>query len=190
MPHRNFAEVLIGAIVLLVAAGFLAYAVAHSGRSTVSGYQLYAKFDHIDGLAIGADVRVAGVKVGSIESTAIDPQTYQAVVGFSVRNDIKLPKDSSAVITSESLLGGKYLALSPGGEEAMFQPGQTVAITQGSINIEELLGKFIFSATSLAPGGKGGEGKGDQGGGATSGTDAGASGGGLPPLGGQAGGKP
>lgn len=211
MPRRNMAEVLIGAVVLLVAAGFLAYAIAHSGRTTASGYQLYAKFDHIDGLSVGADVRVAGVKVGSIDSAVLDPKTYQAVVGLSVADNVKLPKDSSAVITSESLLGGKYLALAPGGDDAMLQPGQTITITQGSINIEELLGKFIFSASSLATSGKSGgsqgsgasgggtagdgassggsAGGGAAGGGASSGgaSSGGAAGGGLPPLGGQTG---
>ncbi|MGA3403214.1 MAG: outer membrane lipid asymmetry maintenance protein MlaD [Acetobacteraceae bacterium] len=199
MPRRNFAEVLIGAVVLLVAAGFLVYAIAHSGRSATAGYQLYAKFDHVDGLSVGTDVRVAGVKVGSVDSTTLDPKTYQAVVGFRVADEVKLPKDSSAVITSESLLGGKYLALTPGGEDAMLQPGQTVTITQGSINIEELLGKFIFSASSLSSG-KGGQGGGQgggtpgggpsgggtPGGGSTGGgaTGGGATDGGLPPLGG------
>jgi phospholipid/cholesterol/gamma-HCH transport system substrate-binding protein len=189
MPRRNFAEVSLGAAVLLVACGFLVYAIAHSGRTTSSGYQLYAKFDHVDGLSVGSDVRVAGVKVGSVDSTALDPKTYQAVVGFTVADNVKLPKDSSAVITSESLLGGKYLALSPGGDEAMLQPGQTVTITQGSINIEELLGKFIFSASSLATSGKGqGGGQGSStSGGSTSGS--GTSGGGLPPLGGPPAGK-
>lgn len=185
MPRRNFAEVLIGAVVLLVAAGFLVYAVAHSGRSATPGYQLYARFDHIDGLAVGADVRVAGVKIGTVDSATIDPKTYQAVVGMTVRDDLKLPKDSSATVTSESLLGGKYLALAPGGDNSMLQPGQTVTITQGSINVEELLGKFIFSASSLTGGGKGGQGGGSQGGGSQGG---GGSGGGLPSLGGKGGG--
>jgi phospholipid/cholesterol/gamma-HCH transport system substrate-binding protein len=189
MPRRNFAEVSLGAAVLLVACGFLVYAIAHSGRTTSSGYQLYAKFDHVDGLSVGSDVRVAGVKVGSVDSATLDPKTYQAVVGFNVADNIKLPKDSSAVITSESLLGGKYLALSPGGDEAMLQPGQTVTITQGSINIEELLGKFIFSASSLATSGKGGPGGGQAGGQAGSGQSSGSSGGGLPPLGGAPGAK-
>jgi len=162
MPRRNIAEILTGAVVLLVAAGFLAYALAHSGRTSAGGYSLYARFDHIDGLSIGSDVRIAGVKVGTVESTAIDPKTFQAVVGFTVRSDVKLPKDSSAVITSESLLGGKYLALSPGGADTMLQSGQTVTITQGSINIEELLGKFIFSAGNLATSGKGGQGGGSS----------------------------
>jgi phospholipid/cholesterol/gamma-HCH transport system substrate-binding protein len=147
MRRRSIVEVVTGAMVLLVAAGFLAYAIVHSGRSTVSGYTLFAKFDHIDGLGVGNDVRVAGVKVGSVDQERIDPQTFQAIVGFTVRDDIKLPKDSAAIITSESLLGGKYLSLQPGGDESVLQPGQTVTITQGSISLEELLGKFIFSMT-------------------------------------------
>jgi phospholipid/cholesterol/gamma-HCH transport system substrate-binding protein len=148
MHRRSVAEVVIGAVVLLIAAGFLAYAIANSGRSTGSGYTLYAKFDHIDGLGVGNDVRLAGVKVGSVNQARIDPQSFQAVVAFSVRDDIRLPKDSAAIITSESLLGGKYLSLQPGGDEAILQPGQTVTITQGSISLEELLGKFIFSMTN------------------------------------------
>lgn len=155
MHRRSLPEVVIGAVVLLVAAGFLVYAIAHSGRSTSSGYTLFARFDHIDGLGIGNDVRLAGVKVGSVNQEQIDPRTFQAIVGFSVRDDIKLPKDSAAIITSESLLGGKYLSLQPGGDETVLQPGQTVTITQGSISLEELLGKFIFSMSGTPkPGGE------------------------------------
>src|SRR6516225_2440661 len=125
MRRRSIAEVLTGAVVLVVAASFLAYAVAHSGRSTASGYTLYAKFDHIDGLATGADVRIAGVKIGSVNAEQIDPQSFQAVVSLTVRNDIKLPKDTAAIVTSESLLGGKFLSLQPGGSETLLQPVQT-----------------------------------------------------------------
>ena len=156
MRHRNIAEVLTGAVVLLVAAGFLAYAVANSGRTAVSGYPLYARFEHIDGLGVGADVRLAGVKVGSVTEERIDPKSFLAVVGLSVRDDVKLPKDSAAVVTSESLLGGKYLSLQPGGDETILQPGQTITITQSSVSLEELLGKFIFSATNLQKGQAGG----------------------------------
>src|SRR6476620_12063596 len=153
MHRRSIVEVVIGALVLLVAAGFLAYAIANSGRSTGSGYTLYARFDHIDGLGVGNDVRLAGVKVGSVGEERIDPRTFQAVVGFSIRDDIKLPKDSAAIITSESLLGGKYLSLQPGGDEVVLQPGQMVTITQSSVSLEELLGKFIFSIANVPKGG-------------------------------------
>ena len=104
MARRNLGEILAGAAVLLVAAGFLGYAVAHSGRSSVAGYVLHASFDHIDGLNTGADVRLAGVKVGSVLGTRIDPKTYLANVTLNVQDGIRLPKDSSAEVTSEGLL--------------------------------------------------------------------------------------
>lgn len=148
MRRHSVSEVLVGAIVLIVAAGFLGYALAHSGRSTGSGYDLSAKFDHIDGLGVGADVRLAGVKVGTVTSEQIDPKSFEAVVNFSMRNDVKLPKDTAAIITSESLLGGKYISVQPGGDDETLQPGQRITITQGSVSIEELLGKFIFSMTN------------------------------------------
>lgn len=149
MARRNAAEVIAGLLVLIVAAGFLAYALATSGAASVPGYRLSAEFDRIDGLATGSDVRMAGVKVGSVTGTAIDPKTYLAIVDFTVQKDIELPKDSSASIASQSLLGGKYLSLVPGGSEQMIPSGGRVTITQGSVSLEDLLGKFIFSVTDL-----------------------------------------
>jgi phospholipid/cholesterol/gamma-HCH transport system substrate-binding protein len=176
MTRHGALEVVTGAAVLVVAAGFLGYAVAHSGRSVSSGYTLQARFDRIDGLALGSDVRIAGVKVGTVTSEQIDPKTFQAVVSLTVRDDVHLPKDSSAEITSESLLGGKYISLSPGGDEATLKPDQTITITQSSISLEQLLGKFIFSVTSLNNA-KSGQDTGDK---PAGGTQQG--GGGLPPL--------
>jgi phospholipid/cholesterol/gamma-HCH transport system substrate-binding protein len=149
MGRHGVAETLTGALVLVVVAAFLAYAVAHSGRTGGSGYSLQARFDHIDGLAVGADVRIGGVKVGTVTQEEVDPKTFVAIVAMTVRNDIQLPKDSAASIVSESLLGGKYISLSPGGDDTNLKPGQTIAITQSSVSLEELLGKFIFSVTSL-----------------------------------------
>jgi phospholipid/cholesterol/gamma-HCH transport system substrate-binding protein len=165
MGRHGVAEVLTGAIVLVVAIGFLAFAIAHSGRTAGSGYTLQARFDHIDGLNVGGDVRIAGVKVGTVTETRIDPKTFSAIVTLTVRDGIELPKDSAASIISESLLGGKYISLSPGGDDANLKPGQTIAITQSSVSLEELLGKFIFSVTSLnsgKSGQQGGQSGGDQ----------------------------
>ena len=150
MAQRNLAETLAGAVVLVVALGFLGYAVANTGRTPVSGYYLLARFDRIDGLAVGADVRVAGVKVGSITAARVNPQTFQAEVAFTVQNAVKLPRDTSAEITSDGLLGGKYLSLVPGGDDRMLAAGGIVTITQSAISLEQLLGKFIFSVTSLS----------------------------------------
>jgi phospholipid/cholesterol/gamma-HCH transport system substrate-binding protein len=150
VAHRSLTETLAGAVVLAVALGFLGYAVANTGRSTVSGYPLHARFDRIDGMGVGSDVRLAGVKVGSVTNARVDQQSYQADVTFNVTGAVKLPRDSSAEITSDGLLGGKYLALVPGGDERMLAPGDTVTITQSAVSLEQLLGKFIFSVTDLA----------------------------------------
>jgi len=140
----------------MVAAGFLAYALGNSGRRTTSGYMLHAAFDHVDGLVVGADVRIAGVKVGSVVAEHIDPKTFLANVDFTVEKDVRLSSDSSAVVTSDGLLGGKYLSLAPGGEQETLPPGGEITITQGSVSLEQLLGKFIFSmSTSKSGGGQG-----------------------------------
>ena len=150
MAQRNLTELAAGAVVLLVAAGFLGYAVVHTGRATVSGYALHARFDRIDGLAAGSDVRLAGVKVGTVSATAIDPKTYQAIVRFTVAPDMRLPVDSSAQVTSDGLLGGKFLALVPGGDDKMLPDGGEVTITQSALSLEDLLGKFIFNVADLS----------------------------------------
>ena len=170
MVRRNAAEILAGLVVLIVAAAFLAYALATSGTAGVSGYPFSAEFDRIDGLAVGSDVRMAGVKVGTVTATSIDPRTYLATVDFTVEKDLQLPTDSSASIASQSMLGGKYLALVPGGSNSMIKPGGQITVTQGSVSLEDLLGKFIFSVTDLvsslkkAPGTGSGSSQGQQGG--------------------------
>ncbi len=147
MARHSAFEVATGAAVLLVAGGFLVYALANTGQRFTSGYTLHASFDHADGLATGGEVRIAGVKVGSVEAIRFDPKTFQADVTFDVQRDVQLTTDSSASIASDGLLGGKYLALATGGEDAKLKPGDTVTITQGSVNLEALIGKYIFGST-------------------------------------------
>ncbi|MDB5369573.1 MAG: mlaD [Roseomonas sp.] len=152
MQRRSLAEILTGAVVLLVAIGFLVYAVGNSGRSLSggSGLTLTAKFDRIDGLQPGADVRIGGVKVGSVVDQRIDPATFLAVLKLRVDGSLRLPADTSAEITSESLLGGKYVALVPGGDDKVLADGGDINITQSAVSLESLLGRFIFSVTELA----------------------------------------
>jgi len=150
VAQRNPSELVAGAVVLAVAVGFLGYAVANTGRGTVSGYHLHARFDRIDGVSVGSDVRLAGVKVGSVTATGVDPKTYQAQVTFSVMSSLRLPVDSSAEIASDSILGGKVLSLVPGGDEKMLADGGEVTITQSAVSLEQLLGKFIFNVGDLS----------------------------------------
>lgn len=151
MQRRSLAEILTGAVVLLVAIGFLVYAVGNSGRSLAggNGITLTARFDRIDGLQPGADVRIGGVKVGSVIDQQIDPATFLVVMKIRVEGSLRLPSDTSAEITSESLMGGKYVALVPGGEEKTLADGDTITLTQSSVSLESLLGRFIFSVTQM-----------------------------------------
>ena len=151
MKGRSLAEVAAGAVVLAVAAIFLGYAVLHSGRGAVTaeGMQLSASFDRIDGLANGADVRIAGVKVGTVTESRIDPQSFAAVLTLKVDRSLKLPQDTSAEVTSEGLLGGKYVSLVPGGSDKLLADGGRITETQGSVSLESLLGRFIFSVTQM-----------------------------------------
>lgn len=162
MKGRSIAEAAAGAAVLLVAVVFLLYAVLHSGRGTVSadGMLLTASFDRIDGLANGADVRIAGVKVGTVTDSRIDAQSFAAVLTLRVDRSLKLPLDTSAEVTSEGLLGGKYVSLVPGGSERLLADGGKITETQGSVSLESLLGRFIFSVTQMnaQSGGQGGSG--------------------------------
>ncbi|MGK7864370.1 outer membrane lipid asymmetry maintenance protein MlaD [Falsiroseomonas sp. E2-1-a4] len=149
MKARSFAEIMAGALVLLVAGGFLFYALNNSGRGGFSGpgLTLSAKFDRIDGLAPGADVRVAGVKVGSVVDQRIDPQTFLAVLTMRIDASLQMPSDSSAEIASEGLLGGRFVSLVPGGSDRILADGGEITITQSAISLESLLGRFIFSMT-------------------------------------------
>ena len=89
------------------------------------------------------------MRVGSVVSQRIDPQSFLAVLTLSVDPSLRLPSDTSAEITSEGLLGGKYVALVPGGSDRMLRDGGEIEITQSSISLESLLGRFIFSVTEM-----------------------------------------
>lgn len=142
---RNVLETLLGAVVLIVAIGFLAFAYRSSQISEGGGYELLARFDRVDGLEPGADVRISGIKVGSVVSQTLDPQTFRAEVRFTLRDDVELPLDSSAAVVSNGLLGGKYLAVVPGGDLEVLEPGDELTLTQSAINLEDLIGHMIFS---------------------------------------------
>ena len=147
----NVVEVLIGALVLVVAAVFVVFAVSTTDIGRVQGYELTAEFDRIDGLNIGADVRISGIKVGTVIDQDLDPVTFLAVVRMSIADSVQLPVDTSAAVVSDGLLGGKFMSLSPGNQDDVLDPDDVIKMTQGSINIEQLLGKFIFSAGESGP---------------------------------------
>lgn len=146
----NLVESLIGALVLCVAGWFLLYAYEHTEQNSSKGYELAAQFSRVDGLTLGSDVRLSGIKVGTVTSQSLDPLTYQAMVKFTVDSAIQLPSDTAAAITSEGILGGSYLSLVPGIEEDFMQSGDIITETQGAIDLLGLIGKFMNSDNKKA----------------------------------------
>ena len=140
---NNAAETTIGAVVLAVAIGFMIFAARSADISTASPYELTAQFRKADGVNVGGDVRIAGVKVGSVRAMTLNPETFQAEVRMALRRDVMVPDDSAATIASDGLLGGAHIAIQPGGSEFMIEPGGAFTITQGSINLLDLVGRAI-----------------------------------------------
>ncbi len=144
---NNAAETVIGAVVVAAAAGFLAYAANSTGVSgPVDSYDLHANFRSIQGISLGTDVRIAGVKVGSVTGLELNANTFRAETTISVSKEIVLPEDSAIQISSEGLLGGNYVELIPGGSEFNLEPGGEVLDTQGAVSLISLLLKFVSSS--------------------------------------------
>ncbi len=166
--QRNLIETVMGGVVLIVAVFFVVFAFSSAGVSPVNGYEVSARFENASGLSPGTDVRVSGVKVGSVTRQTLDPETFSAIVTMTIQSDLQLPLDTSARIIPDGLLGGNFVELEPGGEIDNIEPGGSIQYTQGAINIIDLATRLFFSTTDNGDGGESGDGA-SAGGGAESG---------------------
>lgn len=145
---ENVTEVLTGAGVLAAAFGFLVYASNGEGftRATDS-YELAASFRSVEGITVGTDVRLAGVKIGTVTELALNPKTFFADAKVTVRNDVVVPDDSTIVVASEGLLGGAFIEILPGGSPMDLTPGAEIENTQGAVSMIALMMKFVGAAS-------------------------------------------
>jgi phospholipid/cholesterol/gamma-HCH transport system substrate-binding protein len=143
MAREQWVETGVGAVVLVVAASFLFYSLTAAGPGRGHGYAISAKFGQVGALAPGANVSVAGVKVGTVTTIDLDPKTYQAIVRLDLDSKIPLPADSTAKITSDGLLGGAHIAIEPGGSTENLKPGGEIANTQGAVDLFGLVGQML-----------------------------------------------
>ena len=145
--RRNLIETVMGAVVLLVAGLFLwlAYTTAHLG--TPPGYTVTATFGQAGGIAVGGDVRISGIKVGSVTARDLDTKNFEAVVTMSIDRGVSLPEDTVASIASEGPLGGRYVRLEPGGAAVAIPAGGHIRATRGFRSLEDQVGEIIFLAT-------------------------------------------
>lgn len=144
---RNAIETVLGGVVLAAAGMFLFFAYSTVEVKTVKGYEVSALFYKIGGLNKGGDVRVSGIKIGTVTEQGLDPDTFDAVVRMSISPNVRLPVDTVASIASEGMLGGKYVRLEPGIEKIYIEAGGTITKTRDFRSLEDQVGEIIFLAT-------------------------------------------
>ena len=144
---NSLVETIIGASVIAIAVIFFVFAYNTSGAGKgKGGYSLSAEFENVEGINIGSDIRMAGIKIGTVTSSELDPSSFQAKLVMSLDTQIKLPDDSTAKVTSEGLLGGKFIAIEPGGSEDILKDGDQMSYTQGAIDLWGLINQFMFDS--------------------------------------------
>ncbi|MGQ9500311.1 MAG: outer membrane lipid asymmetry maintenance protein MlaD [Dissulfurimicrobium sp.] len=134
---------------LFLVVGFLCFTylaiklgdVSFLGENT---YEVAAYFTSISGLKEGADVDIGGVKVGKVKKIVLDQGTYEAKVILAIKNGINIPTDTIASIKTSGIIGDKYISLKPGASKKYLKNGSKIIDTEASIDIEELISKYIF----------------------------------------------
>lgn len=141
---ENAGEALVGLLVVMLAVWFVWFAWARTGGGEKAGaIHVTALFPNAAGVNVGTDVRIAGLKIGSVTAQKLDPESYQVAVTLAIDPKVKIPADSSAAVTSEGLLGSTFIALLPGGETVPLKDGDTITDTQGAIDVMGMVGQFI-----------------------------------------------
>ncbi len=141
---ENTTETLIGGLVLAAAAVFLVFTFNTTSQQQSGGrMELFASFRSVEGISVGTDVRMAGVKIGAVTALALNPATYRAEARFSVPDSLELATDTQVLISSEGLLGGSFVEIVPGGAPDNLGDGDEIENTQGSISVITLLMKFV-----------------------------------------------
>jgi phospholipid/cholesterol/gamma-HCH transport system substrate-binding protein len=155
MATNTTVETVIGAGVVAVAAAFFFYAYGTSGKGEgQGGYRLVAEFDNVGAVTAGTDVRLAGIKIGTVVDQSLNTENYQAKLVFSIDPKVQLTDDTSAKVTSEGLLGASYIALDPGGSETKLKDGDQISLTQGAVDIWTLISQAMFDKGKSGGGGE------------------------------------
>jgi len=143
--RSNTFETFIGAIVIILAVSFLFYSFSITDNNAEGTYKIKATFNRIDGIQIGSDVRLSGIKIGSVAKSSLNQTTYEADLVLIIDNSTYIPDDSSAKITMDGLLGSNYISIEPGGSDIYLAENDYLIYTQGSIDLIGLVGEALFS---------------------------------------------
>ncbi|MDX1776102.1 MAG: outer membrane lipid asymmetry maintenance protein MlaD [Desulfobulbales bacterium] len=136
---------------LFMLAGFLAFAYLSSQMGEFSifslekNYQLEAEFDNVSGLKVGATVEIAGVTIGKVSAISLQGQDLARVI-ILINSGVEITADAIASIRTQGLIGDKYIKIIQGGDEEKLTDGGVIFDTESSIDIEELVSKYIFES--------------------------------------------
>ena len=143
--RRNIIETVMGAVVALTAIVFVVFALQSGNATPADGYQINATYADAAGLADGTEVRLAGVKIGSVTGQSLDMDRLLVTVTFTLDPAIRLPEDTVARVVADGLLGGTAVTLDPGKSETLIPPGGELRDARASVNIVDMIGQTIFS---------------------------------------------
>ena len=144
---KNPIETILGFLVIILACLFLFFACSRIDTKDISGYTVVANFAKVGGLGAGADVRIAGLKVGSVLKTELDQEDYTVNVYLSIDSNVKLPIDTVAAIADAGIMGDKYIRLEPGKAQAILNANDKLAQTKSYKSLEDSVSEFIFLST-------------------------------------------
>ena len=150
MEGKKSFEAIVGAVILLICALFVSHTVKIGKIQKRETYKnvLHAKFSNIDGIKVGSEVKIAGLRVGMVEETTLNPNTFQVEVKIGIKEGLNIPTDSVLAVTSSGLLGGKFLSIKPGADDMFLTNGSSFSLTQSTMNLEDLIGKVVAAFTS------------------------------------------
>lgn len=145
--NKKPVETIMGIVVVFVAAFFLYFAYNVSDLQVVKGYTVTAKFLKVGGLNVGSDVRINGIKVGTVVGQNLDNKDFVADVKMSLSSNINLPKDSTAIIVGDGLMGDKFVKIEPGKDKEFLKDGDVISNTKDFKTMEDMVGEIIFMVT-------------------------------------------
>ncbi len=146
---QGIIETIVGLFVIAIAVWFFMFAYNKSSTSKdIDGYDVLASFQNINGLAEGSDVKLSGIKVGYVKSLDLENDTYLVVTKLRIKKSVNIPTDSRVIISTNGLIGGKYVRIDPGANEDNIENGGKIKFTQSALNIEDLIAKLMYSLTS------------------------------------------
>ena len=136
-------ELSVGVFVVLglVALGYISVRL---GQLPVGGgdtYRVTAKFASTGGLQRGADVDIAGVKIGRVEKITLED--YEALVTLSIDSDVVLQEDAIASIKTRGLIGEKFVRITPGGSDRLITAGGRIREVETPLDFEDVISQFI-----------------------------------------------